>query len=96
MVKANNAYHDNAAFQQHLTDATPGFFEITGKIDMRLRKDVIIKLLAREAFATKALAVVLGGVALLGTRTEIDLGQCEMDFTNVSVPEEGVCTVSTP
>ena len=43
-----------------------------------------------------ALAVVIGGTAQTGTRAEIDLGQCEMDFTNVSVPEEGVCTMSVP
>lgn len=95
-VKANNAYHDNAAFQQDLSDATPGFFDITGTIDMRLRKDALVKILDRKAFATKALAVVLGGAAQSGTRTEIDLAQCEMEFTNVAVPESGVATISVP
>jgi len=96
-AKANNEYHDNAAFQQDLSDATPGFFDFTGKIDLRLRKDMLVKLLDRKTFATRALTVILGtSAAALGTRAELSMPYCEMDFTNVTIPESGVATVSIP
>jgi len=95
-VKANNRYYDNLAFSQHMPDAAPGFFDITGKLDLLLRKDTLIKILDRRAFATKAVAVVMGGAAQSGTRLEIDLGQCELDFSEVSVPEEGEASISLP
>jgi len=93
-IKANNAYHDSAAFQQDMSDATPGFFDITGKIDIRLRADAVIKILNRKDFASVALAVVIGGAAESGTRLELDLAQVEMDFSPLSVPESGVATYS--
>lgn len=95
-VKANNRYYDNLAFQQHLVDVAPGFFEITGKLDLLLRKDMLLKILARRAFGAKALAVALGGAAQSGTRLELSLPYCEMDFSDVSVPEEGEANISLP
>jgi hypothetical protein len=95
-VKAGLKFHDDTAYQQNLSDAVPGFFEITGQIGLRMRKDHIIKLVDRKAFATKALAVVGGGAAQSGTRVEIDLGQCEMEFAEVAVPEAEEATVTIP
>lgn len=95
-VKANNRYYDDVALQQHLTDASPGYFDITGKLGLRMRKDALVKILDRQAFATKALALVMGGAAQSGTRLEVDAGQCELDFSDVEVPEEGPAKITLP
>lgn len=95
-IKANNRYHDGIAFQQHLADASPGFIDIMGKIDLMIRKDMLLKILDRKDFETKALTVVVGGAAQSGTRAEIAMPYCELDFSDVTVPEEGEASISLP
>lgn len=93
-VKNNIKALADHAFVPHTDDIIPGFREITGKFSIRLRQDFIIKLLARQdRSTTAAIAVVAGGAAQSGTRVEIDCGYCEIDFTEISVPETEEATV---
>lgn len=81
------------AFVPHTDEVIVGQREITGKFSARLRQDQIIKLLAREKFAAKALAVTAGGIAQTGTRIELALGYCELEYGDISVPEAEEATV---
>jgi len=95
-VKANNKYVDDSCFQQDMIDAIPGFFDITGKVDVRLRSDFVVKLLNRKDFGSLALAVVVGGAAQTGTRLEIAVGQLEQEYTPIDIPESEESVLSIP
>jgi hypothetical protein len=93
-IKNNVKALTDHAFVPHTDDIIPGFREITGKFTAKLRQDFIKKLLERQDRSTTgALAVVAGGAAQSGTRVEIDCGYCEMEYSEVAVPEAEEATV---
>lgn len=96
MIKSGNTYVEDGCFQEFMSDAIIGVFEITGTIGIRLRKDLLLKILDREAYTPKALAVTMGGAAQSGTRTEISLPQCEQEHADFEIPESAEVTFNFP
>lgn len=95
-IKSGNKYVEDGAFEQYLSDAIVGIFEITGKIDVRLRKDHLLKILNRKTYTSVAVAMTMGGTAQSGTRLEISCPYCEQDWSDFEVPESEEVTVSIP
>jgi len=88
-VKNNHKAAADHCFVPHTDDVIAGARRtITGKFSVKMRQDFINKFLARQDFATKALSVWTGGAAESGTRLEVDLGYCELDYTPANIPAE--------
>jgi hypothetical protein len=94
--KANVKANSDAAFQQYPTDGMPQFYECTGSIGMRVRRDLLVKILDRAEYATKALTVILGGADQSGTRATLTFAQVEQDWSAIQVPESEEVTMSLP
>jgi len=95
-IKSGNKLIKDGAFEQYMSDAIAGIFEITGTIAMRVRRDNLIKILDRGSFDTVAIEMTAGGAAQSGTRLEINLPYVEQDFSDIEVPESEEVTASIP
>jgi len=93
-LKNNFAPFNDEALTQHVRDAGVGDRIIKGSMTFRVRKDHLIHILNRKAFAAKALSLTVGGAAQSGTRLVVTMGQCEMDITEVQAPESGEATIN--
>lgn len=91
-VKANS----DAAFQQYPSDGMPQFYDCTGVIGLRIRRDILVKILDRAAYGGKTLVVVCGGDDLSGTRATLTFAQVEQDWAAIQVPEAEEATISLP
>jgi len=87
-------YNDDEAFQPGMTDAIPTIREVNGSITFRVRQDHIEHILNRQEHATRALTLTVGGAAESGTRLVISLPYCEMEYNEISAPQNGEATVS--
>jgi len=85
---------DDEAFQQFPDDIIPGWRQVTGTITIRARKDHIIELGKRKAFALRDIAVVLGSGA--GTTVTVNLNQVRFGFAAATFPSADEGSISLP
>ena len=94
--KSGNTYQEDGAFEEFMTDAITGIRDITGTIAMKVRKDLLLKILDREAYTAKAIAMVSGGAAQSGTRLEVSMPYCRQIHADFDIPETAEVTISMP
>ena len=82
------------AQQQYPTDVIPGFRDVTGNVSFRARKDFIIELGKRKAFAARDIQVILGSAA--GKKCTINVDFAEFIFAALEVPEADEAIVKLP
>lgn len=82
------------AMQQYPTDAIPGARAVTGNVSLRARKDFVLELGKRKAFAARDIAVILGSVA--GKKCTINVDYAEMMFNAAEVPEADEVMIKLP
>lgn len=91
-VKQNLKTNEDEALQQYISDAIPGWREVTGELTFKARKDWVIYWAERKDLTTsKDIQVIAGSSA--GHRLQIDLNQVEFDFTDLDVPTDDTPTI---
>lgn len=93
-IKTNDAPVDDEAFQSTVTDYIPGFREVTGKFDIRVRRDLYKWIRAAKLFGVRDLAVTIGATA--GSILTVDMNYTELDFGELEDSEAEVVKCSIP
>lgn len=94
--KNNFKVHDDEAGSAIITDATPGWRDVTGSISLRARRDQILHLGKwRNSVATiRDLQVVCGTAA--GSIITFDLNRIEVENPKFDSPEADECMITLP
>ena len=72
---------EDEALVQSVSDVIPGYFDMSGKFGVRMRKDLVLE---------------LGKRIVAGKRLAIDIDRANFDFSGVETPESEECTVELP
>ena len=85
---------DEAFSTEAVTDFIPGFREVSGNMNVRLRKDATILHNRRKLFSSNDIQIVIGSGA--GKILTVDMNFAEFDFSGVEVPEAEEATFTLP
>jgi hypothetical protein len=94
-VKNNLKTHGDECFSSVVTDATPGWRDVSGKVSIRSRRDYLVHLFKRKTFATRALVCVIGTTA--GSILTTTVPYAEFDATGIGkLPDNDEPVVEMP
>lgn len=93
-IANNHKPFTDEAFQQFPNDIIPGFRDVTGNITLRARKDFILELGKRKAFATRDIVLILGSTA--GAKCTVNVDRAEFNFAAADIPEAEEANIKLP
>ena len=91
---ANKFKPADEAFQTYAQDAIPMVREVTGKLDMRMRRDKLRAFARQQHFLTDPMAVAIGTVA--GSICTFNVAKAEFDHSAIDIPETEEVVASLP
>lgn len=87
VIDNQNVAFEDVALEQFFSDAVPGYRNITGSVQVKLRRDHGLLLGHRELTTTRALVLTLGATASGGSRCQLSLPYVEYGYEPIDAAE---------